>query len=117
MPRSHLDHKVHFTIYLLNRIRHEMFGLETAFKKVTDLLPLSNKDKDGGGKDDKAKDTKKDKDEDKDKDKDKKDSAKKDETKKEETKKPSLPPPAETYEDHLIACVRSLTCIFDIADE
>jgi hypothetical protein len=105
---------------LLNHI-NKMFGLETAFKKVTDLLPLSDKDKDkdGGGKDkdkdDKAKDSTGDKD--KDKDKDKKEVAKKDETKKDETKKPSSSPPAETYEEYLIACVRSLTCIHEVADK
>jgi hypothetical protein len=84
-----------------------MFGLETAFKKVTDLLPLSDKDKDKDGagkkKDDKAKDSA----EDKDKDKDKKEVVKKEETKKDETKKPSSSPPAETYDDYLIACVCS----------
>jgi hypothetical protein len=100
-----------------------MFGLETAFKKVTDLLPLSDKDKDknkdGGGeiKNAKVHDSKGDKDKDKDKDKGKKDETKKDDTKKDETKKPSSTPPAETYEDYLIACVRSLTCISEQADK
>jgi hypothetical protein len=95
-----------------------MFGLETVFKKVTDLLPLSDKDKgkDGGGKDnvkdEKAKDLTGDKGKDKDKDKDKKDVAKKD-----ETQKPSSTPLVETYEDYLIACVWSLNCIYVTADK
>jgi hypothetical protein len=100
-----------------------MFGLETAFKKVTDLLPLSDKDKDknkdGGGeiKNAKVHDSKGDKDKDKDKDKGKKDETKKDDTKKDETKKPSSTPPAETYEDYLILCVCSLTYIHEVADK
>ena len=68
-----------------------MFGLENAFKKVTDLLPLpdKDKDKDGGGRKDvnhQAKDLKGDKGGDKD---DKKNKDKKDETKKDHSKKPS----------------------------
>ena len=95
-----------------------MFGLENAFKKVTDLLPLPDKDKDkdgGRGKDinDKAKDPKGEKGG--DKDKDKKDKDKKDETKKDQSKKPSSSP-TETYDDHMIACVCSLTCTQDKAD-
>jgi hypothetical protein len=91
-----------------------MFGLETAFKKVTDLLPSPDKDEDkdvvrgGGNKDDKTKNTKE--------DKEKKDESKKDETKKDETEKPSSTPPTETYDDYLNSCVRSLTCIHNIAD-
>jgi hypothetical protein len=86
-----------------------MFGLETAFKKVTDLLPSSDKDKDkdGAGKEKDKDDNAKDSTEDKDKDKGKKEVVKKDESKKDETKKPSSSPPAETYEDYLISCVRS----------
>jgi hypothetical protein len=100
-----------------------MFGLETALKKVTDILPLPDKDKDknkaGGGeiKDDKANDSKGDKDKDKGKEKDQKNGTKKDETKKDEAKKPSSSPPAETYEDYLIACVHSITCISEQADK
>lgn len=98
-----------------------MFGLEKAFKKVTDLFP----GKEGGAKGDAAKvatddgvkdkaktkgeDRNQDKDKDKVKDKDKdkdKDKTMKDGKKEEiKTRKPDSTPPAETYEDYLIACV------------
>ena len=96
-----------------------MFGLETAFKKVTDLLPLpdKDKDKDGGDKDKDKDDRAKDSTGDKDKDDNKKDVANKDGTKKKETKKPSPTPPEEKYDDYLIACVCSLTCSQDVADK
>jgi len=98
-----------------------MFGLETAFKKVTDLLPLPDKDKakgkDGGGKDEDKADKAKDSTGDKDKDNNKKHVANKDGTKKDETKKPSSTPQAETYDGYLIACVCSLTHMSGKADK
>jgi len=82
-----------------------MFGLENAFKKITDFLP----GKEGAGKGkkgDENKDVKDDKGKTKDQ-KDEKKDGKKEETKKPDAAKTSSKPPAETYEDYLIACVRT----------
>jgi len=81
-----------------------MFGLENAFKKITDFLP----DKEGAGKGKKGaenRDVKVDKGKDKDQ-KDERKDGKMEESKKPDAAKTSSKPPAETYEDYLIACVR-----------